>query len=202
MGPPGAGKGTQSRRIATEFDLAHIETGEMLRSNKDMETSYGSPREYMEKGEYVPDPLMNELVERVITDADGFVLDGYPRTQSQLDFLDGITEVDIVLYVDVSEEILINRLTGRRKCEDCGATYHVDFNSPNISGICDACDGRLIQRDDDTPNAIRTRVREYKEKTTEIVEVYRDRGTLVTIDGEQPPNVVWNDIRTAIRSRT
>ncbi|MFC6766146.1 nucleoside monophosphate kinase [Natrinema soli] len=201
MGPPGAGKGTQSRRIASKFDLTHIELGEILRSNKDMETPYGTPREYMEQGELVPDPVMNSLAEETISDADGFILDGYPRTQAQLDFLDEITTIDIVLHIDVSEEILVERLTGRRKCDNCGTTYHVEFNRPNTPGECDDCGGSLMQRDDDTPKTIRTRVRKYEKKTAEIIDLYQNRGSLVTIDGEQPPDAVWDDIHTAINAQ-
>lgn len=200
MGPPGAGKGTQSQKIATGFDLKHIETGAILRANKDMETEHGTPREYMDKGEYVPDQVVNAIVEEEIAEADGFVLDGYPRTETQVEFLDTITEIDIVLYLAVSEETLVQRLSNRRVCSECGATYHLEFNPPEQAGICDECGGELVQREDDTPEAIRTRVREYENKTVELLDLYRSRDVLVEIDGEPSPEEVWTGIEQAIIS--
>lgn len=197
MGPPGAGKGTQSQQVATELEIKHIETGAILRANKHVETEYGTPHEYMEKGEYVPDDVVNTIVEEELTDA-AAVLDGYPRTEAQVEFLDAITDLDIVLSLAVSEETLVQRSTNRRVCDQCGATYHLDFDPPEQSGICDACEGNLIQREDDTPEAIRTRVREYETKTVPLIERYRSRGLFVEIDGEQPPDDVWADIKQAI----
>ena len=198
MGPPGAGKGTQSQRIAEEFDLEHVETGDILRSNKDMETEHGTPREYMEKGEYVPDEVVNAIVEEELSDADGFVLDGYPRTKVQVEFLDEITEIDLVLYLAVSEETLVERLTNRRVCADCGSRYHLQFDPPEEEGTCEECGGELIQREDDKPEPIRTRIREYEDKTADLLDFYRSRDLLTEIDGEQPPDEVWADIEHEI----
>ena len=198
MGPPGAGKGTQSQRIAEEFDLEHVETGDILRSNKDMETEHGTPREYMEKGEYVPDEVVNAIVEEELSDADGFVLDGYPRTKVQVEFLDEITEIDLVLYLAVSEETLVERLTNRRVCADCGSRYHLRFDPPEEEGTCEECGGELIQREDDKPEPIRTRIREYEDKTADLLDFYRSRDLLTEIDGEQPPDEVWADIEHEI----
>lgn len=200
MGPPGAGKGTQSQRVAAEFDVEHIETGAILRANKDVETEYGTPREYMERGEYVPDQVMNAVVEEEVADANGFVLDGYPRTEGQVEFLDTITEIDVVLYLAVSEETLIQRLTSRRVCSQCGTTYHLEFDPPERAGICDVCGDELVRREDDAPEAIRTRVREYENKTVDLLDLYRSRDLLTEIDGEQSPNEVWADIERAITS--
>lgn len=200
MGPPGAGKGTQSKQLAAEYDLEHIETGSILRANKDVETEYGTPREYMETGEYVPDEVVNTIVKEELADADGFVLDGYPRTAEQVEFLDTITDLDVVLYLAISEETLVQRLTNRRVCDQCGATYHLDFSPPAKPERCDVCEATLIQREDDTPDAIRTRVREYETKTAAAVEHYRSRELVIEIDGEQPPDEVWTDIRQAINS--
>ena len=202
LGPPGAGKGTQAARLASEFDLEHIETGAILRENKDMETPAGTPREYMDRGEYVPDSVMNALVEEILADVDGFVLDGYPRTQTQVEAFDSIPhrERDAVLFLRVDEETLVDRLTKRRVCDSCGAAYHLDFQPPREPRRCDECGGELVQRDDDTPEAITTRVREYMEKTEPIVDEYRRRGVITEIDGERPPDAVWDDIRRAVAS--
>jgi len=198
LGAPGAGKGTQSRRIAEEFDVEHITTGDALRANKDMETEYGTPRSFMEAGELVPDPVVNEIVKAALEEADGYVLDGYPRNESQTEYLDDITDLDVVLYLAVDEEELVGRLTGRRVCEDCGASYHVDFNPPAEDGVCDECGGDLYQRDDDTEETARERIRVYDENTQSVIDYFRDKGVLVEIDGEQPPDGVWTDVEAAI----
>ena len=201
LGAPGAGKGTQSRRLVDAFDIEHVTTGDALRANKDMETEYGTPREYMDAGDLVPDPVVNEIVEAALSDAEGFVLDGYPRNESQTEYLDDITDLDAVLYLDVAEEELVARITGRRVCEDCGANYHVEFNPPKEPGVCDECEGDLYQRDDDTEDVARDRIDTYRENTEPVVEYFREKGTLVEIDGEQTPDEVWADVRTAVADR-
>ena len=130
LGPPGAGKGTQSSNIVDEYGVDHVTTGDALRANKDMETDHGTPREYMEAGDLVPDPVVNEIVRAALEEADGFVLDGYPRNLSQAEYLDDITDLDLVALLDVDREELIARLTGRRICDDCGTNFHVEFSPP------------------------------------------------------------------------
>ncbi|UWG48628.1 Adenylate kinase or related kinase [Halanaeroarchaeum sp. HSR-CO] len=201
LGAPGAGKGTQSRRLVEEFGVEHVTTGDALRANKDMETEYGTPREFMEAGDLVPDPVVNEIVEAALSEADGFVLDGYPRNESQVEYLDGITDLDAVLYLAVAESELIARLTGRRVCEDCGANYHVEFNPPEEPGVCDECGGDLYQRDDDTEAVARDRIETYRESTEPVIEYFREKGTLVEIDGEQTPDEVWTDVHEAVAER-
>ena len=198
LGPPGAGKGTQSTRLADEFDIEHITTGDALRANPDLETEYGTPREYMEAGELVPDPVVNEIVEAAIADADGFVLDGYPRNRAQAEYLADITGLDAVILLDVSESELVDRLTGRRVCSECGANYHVEFNPPAEAGVCDACGGELIQREDDTAETVRERIRVYEENTRPVVEYYDDRGELTRVDGEQSLDAVWAAVRDVV----
>lgn len=199
LGAPGAGKGTQSVNIVDEFGVEHITTGDALRANKDMETDHGKPREYMEAGELVPDPVVNEIVEVAIDDADGFVLDGYPRNLAQAEYLDGITDLDSIVYIAVSESELIARLTGRRICEDCGTNYHLEYDPPERTGVCDACGGTLIQRDDDTEETVRQRLRVFSETTTPVIDYYEDRAEFTEIDGEQSPDEVWRDIYSAIK---
>ncbi|HET7323442.1 MAG TPA: adenylate kinase [Halococcus sp.] len=198
LGPPGAGKGTQSANVAEEYGVSHVTTGDALRANKDMETDHGTPREYMESGELVPDPVVNEIVAEALSDADGYVLDGYPRNTDQADYLDDITELDVVCLLSVSEDELVERLTGRRVCPNCGANYHVEFNPPEEEGVCDECGSELVQRDDDTEDTVKERIRVYHESTEPVVEYYREEGVIEEIDGEGSPDEVWNDLRETI----
>jgi adenylate kinase len=206
LGAPGAGKGTQSRRLTEEFGIEHVTTGDALRGNKRMDIShldleYDTPGGYMDAGELVPDPVVNEIVKTALADADGYVLDGYPRNESQTEYLDSITDLDVVLYLDVDEEELVRRLTGRRVCEDCPATYHVDFDPPEEPGVCDECGGDLYQREDDTEETARERIRVYEENTRPVIDYFRDAGVLVEIDGEQTPDEVWEDVEDAVAER-
>ncbi|MFB6095881.1 MAG: adenylate kinase [Haloferacaceae archaeon] len=198
LGAPGAGKGTQSKRLAEEFGLEHITTGDALRANKDMETEYGTPREYMEAGELVPDEVVNEIVDAALASADGFVLDGYPRNLSQAEYLDEATDLDAVVFLEVSTDVLVDRLTGRRVCSECGANYHVEFSPPEEAGVCDECGGELIQRDDDTEETVRERLQVFEENTEPVVEYYRETGDLVEVDGEQTPDEVFADVREVV----
>lgn len=200
LGAPGAGKGTQSANLVEEFDIDHVTTGDALRANKDMETAYGTPRRFMEAGELVPDPVVNEIVEAALEEVDGYVLDGYPRNPEQAEFLDDITSLDIVLYLDVSREELVDRLTGRRVCSECGRNYHVDYSPPAEAGICDECGGDLIHREDDTDEIVRERIRVYEENTEPLIDHYASEGLLVRIDGEQPPEGVWTDVKSAVEA--
>ena len=198
LGAPGAGKGTQSKRLADHYEVEHITTGDALRARKDMETDYGTPREYMEAGELVPDPVVNAIVEAAISDADGFVLDGYPRNLEQAEHLSEITDLDVVLLLDVGREELVDRLTGRRVCSQCGANYHVEFDPPEEPGVCDVCGGELIQRDDDTEDTVKERLRVFEENTQPVVDHYEEAGSLVRIDGEASPDEVWESVRDAV----
>jgi adenylate kinase len=198
LGPPGAGKGTQSANITDRYHIDHIETRSLLQANEHIETEYGTPRDFIEQGDLVPDPIVNELVEETISESDGFVLDGYPRTLSQAENLDDLTHLDAVLLLRAGRDNLIERMTGRRVCPACGATYHVEFSPPETDGVCDECGSDLVQREDDTEAAINERLDVYEEKTTPIHEFYRERDDFVEIDGEQPPDEVWHDLRLAL----
>jgi len=200
LGPPGAGKGTQSANIVERFGVEHVTTGDALRSNKEMDIghldlAYDTPGEYMDRGELVPDAVVNEIVKTALGSADGFVLDGYPAA-----YLDEITDLDAVIYLEVAESELVRRLTGRRVCEDCGANYHVDFDPPDEPGVCEACGGDLYQREDDTEETARERIRVYEDNTAPVVEFYEDRGQLARIDGEGSPDEVWANVTDAIES--
>jgi adenylate kinase len=203
LGAPGAGKGTQSDRMVSEFGVEHVTTGDALRANKQMDIShldleYETPGEYMDQGELVPDEVVNEIVDKALAEADGYVLDGYPRNLEQAEFLSEITDLDVVLYLDVDENVLVERLTGRRVCEECGATYHVAFNPPEAEGVCDECGGDLYQREDDSEETARERIRVYEENTAPVVEFYDERGDLARIDGERSPDEVWTDVKATI----
>ena len=194
LGPPGAGKGTQSSRLAETFDLEHITTGDALRANKDMETEYGTPREYMDAGELVPDGLVNEIVKAATDEADGFILDGYPRNLSQVEYLDSITELDAVVLLDVGEDELLRRLTGRRVDPETGDVYHTEFNMPDDEEIVE----RLEQRDDDTEEVATERLEVYRENTEPVVEHYRETDELIEVDGEADPDGVFDRIVDAV----
>jgi adenylate kinase len=199
IGPPGAGKGTQSSNIEEEYGVEHITTGDALRSNKDMDishldTEHDTPREYMEAGELVPDVVVNEIVAEALSAADGFVLDGYPRNLEQATELEGMTDLDMVLSLDVSREELIRRLTGRRVDPETGDIYHTEFNMPDDEAVRE----RLEQRDDDTREAVERRLDVFEDTTAPVVDHYRDHEGFVEIDGEQHPEDVWEDIKKAI----
>jgi adenylate kinase len=204
LGPPGAGKGTQCRTIAAEYGVDHITTGDALRSNKEMDisemdTEYDTPGEYMDAGDLVPDTVVNAIVEEALTSADGFVLDGYPRNLEQAAELEGMTDLDVVLSLTVEREELIERLTGRRVCEECGTNYHVEFDQPEREGVCDECGGELIQREDDARESVENRLDVFEENTAPVVDHYSDHAGFVEIDGERPPDEVWEDIDAAIQ---
>ena len=196
LGAPGAGKGTQSGNIVDRFGVEHVTTGDALRANKDMETEHGTPREYMDAGELVPDPVVNEIVEAALSEAEGFVLDGYPRNRSQAEYLDEITEIDVVASLDVDTEELVRRLTGRRMDPETGDIYHTEFNMPDDEAI----EERLVQRDDDTEETVRERLRVFEENTRPVIEHYEAADELVRIDGEQAPGEVWADLEAAIEA--
>nr|WP_276681251.1 adenylate kinase [Haloquadratum walsbyi] len=205
LGPPGAGKGTQSKRLAEEFGLEHVTTGDALRGNKqmdisEMDTEYDTPGAYMDAGELVPDAVVNKIVEEALSSADGYVLDGYPRNIEQAEVLSSITELDVAILLSVSEEELVDRLTGRRVCPECGASYHIEFEPPAETGVCDECGATLTQRDDDTEETVRDRLRVYEENTEPVVEHYRDRDKLVTVNGETTPGDVFDSIVDVINS--
>jgi len=204
LGPPGAGKGTQSANIAEAFDVDHVTTGDALRSNKDMDisdmdTEYDTPRAYMEAGDLVPDAVVNAIVDEALSGADGFVLDGYPRNLDQAEELEGMTTLDVILSLEVGREELIERLTGRRVCSECGANYHVEFNQPEEDGVCDDCGGELIQREDDSRESVENRLDVFEENTEPVIEYYEDHPGYEPIDGEQTPDGVWQEINAAVK---
>jgi adenylate kinase len=203
MGPPGSGKGTQCGTITEAYDVAHITTGDALRNNKQMDishldTEYDTPGAYMDAGELVPDEVVDAIVEEALEAADGFVLDGYPRNPDQAEQLDGMTDLDVIIALEVGREELIRRLTGRRLDPETDDIYHVEFDMPDDEAVRE----RLVQREDDTREAVENRLDVFEENTAPVIDRYRDHEEFVEIDGEQSPDEVWEDVSAAIADYT
>ncbi|MEI3607865.1 adenylate kinase [Pseudogracilibacillus sp. SE30717A] len=207
MGLPGAGKGTQAEKIKDQYNIPHISTGDMFRLAIKEGTELGiKAKGYMDEGALVPDEVTNGIVEERLSKEDcknGFLLDGFPRTIPQAKALQEITtrlnqKLDYVIHVDVPEEKLLERLTGRRVCPTCGATYHVVYNPPKEKGICDKDGTELIQREDDTIETVQKRLAVNIEQTKPLLDFYNKQGILVTIDGDQAIDNVFEDIQTSI----
>ncbi len=207
LGPPGAGKGTQAAGIVKKYHIPHISTGDIFRKNIKEGTELGKKaKEYMDQGLLVPDELVVAIVEERLKEPDcrdGFLLDGFPRTVEQAKSLDKVlatmdVALDSVINIEVDKEILVNRAVGRRICKDCGATYHIEFNPPQKEGICDECGGSLYQRADDNEETVSTRVEVYLKQTQPLIDYYTKQGILITIDGQQPIDKVFEDIVNAL----
>ena len=207
LGPPGAGKGTQAAGIVEKYGIPHISTGDIFRKNIKEGTELGlKAKDFMDKGLLVPDQLVVEIVEDRLQQEDcknGFLLDGFPRTVFQAEALDkALDNMDIVLdkviNVNVDKAILVERAVGRRICKECGATYHITFNPPSKMGVCDKCGGTLYQRPDDNEETVSKRIEVYLNETQPLIEYYKDKNILVTINGEQDINVVFQDIVAAL----
>ncbi|KXB06958.1 adenylate kinase [candidate division MSBL1 archaeon SCGC-AAA382C18] len=200
FGPPGGGKGTNSRKISEELDIPHIATGDIFRKEVNEGTYLGKKiEEYVEAGDLVPDDVVNKVVEKRLSGPDceeGFVLDGYPRTKEQAEALADVAEIEVVVNLDVSDDVIINRLSSRRVCSDCGEIYNLEFKPPEEEGICDKCGGELYQREDDTPEVIKKRLEEYKERTRPLLGYYRDKGVVVdvTVQEERPIEEVQQEV--------
>jgi adenylate kinase len=192
LGPPGAGKGTQAKRLETKHNMVQLSTGDMLRQVVATGSELGQEaRRVMDAGQLMPDELMIQLIsERIDRDCgDGFILDGFPRTVRQAESLDRmLTEkglkLDVVIEMKVDEEAMIARITGRFSCDACGAGYHDEFQRPKVAGVCDACGGtEFVRRADDNEETVRARMEAYKRQTAPILPYYGDKGVLRTIDG-------------------
>jgi adenylate kinase len=210
FGPPGAGKGTQAERLRKDFELPYIATGDMLRQNVKDQTELGKKaKEYMDAGDLVPDDLIVAMAaDRLSRDdaQDGFILDGFPRTIDQAQALDRqLSEmgppprrVTAALLIDVPDEEVVRRLSGRRMCVKSGHNYHVEFDPPKHEGVCDQDGSRLVQREDDKPEVIENRLRVYHEKTKPLVDYYDEQGLMRRIDGTRDPADVHGHIRAVI----
>jgi adenylate kinase len=207
LGPPGAGKGTQAERIVGDFDLPYYATGDILRAAVKEESDLGKEaKEYMDRGDLVPDELICRVImERIDSDeaADGFLLDGFPRTLGQAETLEKALDkrgrsLTAALLVDADDETVMKRLSGRRVCTKNGHNYHVDFDPPKNEGVCDQDGSKLVQRDDDKPETVKHRLDVYHDQTQPLIEHYEDKGLLKRFDGQRPPDEVHNHIRATI----
>ena len=206
LGAPGAGKGTQAKMIADKYGVPHISTGDIFRANIKNGTELGmEAKKYMDQGLLVPDELtVRILLDRVAQDdcKNGYVLDGFPRTIPQAEVLDeALTKlgdaIDYAINVDVPDENIVKRMSGRRACLTCGATYHIEHVPPKKEGICDVCGSELVLRDDDKPETVKNRLNVYHEQTQPLIDFYTEKGVLKTVDGTVPMEEVFAAI-TAI----
>lgn len=210
MGPPGAGKGTQAERLVDEYKIPHISTGDMFRAAVKQGTELGKEaKRYMDAGGLVPDVVTIGIVREGLSKPEcgkGFILDGFPRTTEQAEALDGILKdagikLTAVLNIEVPDSDLVERVTGRRICKSCGATYHVSFNPTKVEGVCDKCGGTLYQRDDDKEETVKNRLKAYHSQTEPLISYYKAQGVYVEIDGTQAIDKVYADVKASLEKR-
>lgn len=207
LGAPGAGKGTQADMITKKYNVPHISTGDIFRANIKNGTELGKKAKgYMDQGLLVPDSLVVDLViDRIHQDdcKEGYVLDGFPRTIPQAEALDAALaveneEIDAAIDVEVPDDNIVNRMSGRRACLKCGATYHIVYNAPKTEGVCDNCGSELVQREDDKPETVLNRLSVYHKETQPLIDYYNQKGKVAEIDGTQDLNAVFADIEKVL----
>lgn len=203
LGAPGAGKGSQAKVLSDKYGIPHISTGDIFRANIKEGTELGKKaKEYMDHGLLVPDELVCDLVVDRIKHSDcdnGFILDGFPRTIPQAESLDTALDhinesIDYAINLEVEDDVIVNRMAGRRACLDCGATYHIENMKPVKDGICDRCNGELVLRDDDKPETVLKRLSVYHEQTAPLIDYYKEKGILAIFDGKLKPEEVTANI--------
>jgi adenylate kinase len=210
LGPPGAGKGTQAKLISCEFGMIHLSTGDIFRRNISEKTPLGIEAEtYIHSGRLVPDDLTVKLVKDRISQKDcddGYLLDGFPRTENQAEKLDSILReqgqnLDCVLLIEVPLNYIVERNTGRLVCPHCDLSYHVKFNPPKEQAICDVCSGKLIQRKDDSEDTVKARLQVYQNQTQQLIQYYKEKGILTEIDGYKVIEEVFKDIEKVLNNK-
>lgn len=208
LGPPGAGKGTQAKMLASQLAVPHVSTGDMFRDHKARGTEIGKKiQAIMDSGGLVTDEITNAMVEERLSRPDaapGFILDGFPRTIAQAEFLDTLLRskgrsIDRVVSYEIAEEIVVNRIGGRRSCGKCGAVYHVTASPPKTAGICDKDGAPLVLRDDDRPENVKKRMQEYAEKTAPLQRFYEGRGLVAAVDADGAPEAILETTRRLLR---
>ena len=209
LGPPGAGKGTQAKQISSKYEIPHISTGDMFRKNISEKTKLGvEAKSYMDKGLLVPDEVTINIVKDRLSNDDckeGFLLDGFPRTVEQAEDLDTFlkekgTKLDTTLLIDVPKSSILERMTGRRVCPSCGASFHIKFNPPKEDSRCDLCGTTVVQRKDDSEETVKDRIGVYEKQTQPLVQYYKLSGVLHAVDGTKDIDVVFNDICSSLES--
>jgi adenylate kinase len=209
LGAPGAGKGTQAKKIAEKYSIPHISTGDIFRANIKGGTELGmKAKSYMDQGQLVPDEVtINMLLDRISAAdcANGYVLDGFPRTIPQAESLTKALDareekIDYAIDVDVPDQAIVTRMSGRRACVNCGATYHIVYNAPKKEGVCDACGENLVLRDDDKPETVQKRLSVYHDQTQPLIDYYKKAGILKSVDGTQDLNAVFADITAVLEA--
>lgn len=205
LGPPGSGKGTQAVKISKEMNIPHISTGDLFRDNISRNTELGEKaKAYMHEGKLVPDELVvNMLLDRVSKEdcKTGYLLDGFPRTVNQAIEFDSVLNQNTyltVLYLDVSDEAVMQRISGRLSCKECGSIYNRYFTPPEQEGICDHCGHELVQRADDKPDVVKNRLKVYQEQTAPLIDYYQSKKVLKRIDGEASPSEIYHQIKEAL----
>lgn len=208
IGGPGAGKGTMSAKIVEKFNVNHISTGDIFRSEIGNGTELGlKAKEYMDKGMLVPDELVNNMVKSYLENLEdkknGYLLDGYPRTLDQAKAFDELSKnsdlaIDKVIAMDIAFDVLAGRITGRRLCKNCGEIYHLQSKPSKIEGKCDICGSELYQRKDDTIESLTVRLDEYSKQTAPVLDYYEEQGIVTKINADQPIDNVWNDVLNAL----
>lgn len=207
LGPPGAGKGTQAQRISAALQLAHISSGDIFRENLKNQTDLGAlAKGYIDRGELVPDDVTIAMIRERLSRPDcqnGALLDGFPRTPAQAKALDMMlvefnSEVEAVPYINVTEDVLVERLSGRWTCKDQGHVFHQIYSPPKVNGICDYDDSELYQREDDKPETVKRRIKVYLEQTAPLIEYYRASGKLIEVDGTQSIEDVSSELITSL----
>ena len=206
MGPPGAGKGTQAANLVKEYGLTHISTGDIFRKALKEQTKYGVIAKYfMQFGHLVPDDYTIQMVREYLQENEfpnGFVLDGFPRTIIQARELESIAKefkfnIDAVINLDIELDRLVPRLSGRRTCKECGASFHIEYNPPKVEGVCDACGGELYQRPDESEEAVKVRLDTYEKQTRPLIDYYTMKGQITNINGDQSMEDVFKDIKAS-----
>ena len=206
LGPPGAGKGTQAAELAKEFNIPAISTGHIIRNAIEEKSPVGiEVKGFIDRGELVPDSIVVEMVKERLKDADcanGYILDGFPRTVSQAEIMEQLPiEVDLVIEIHVDTDIIVDRLSGRRECKECGATYHIKDNPSKQEGVCDRCGGLVTHRMDDVPEIIRNRIVVYHEQTEPLKQYYETRNLLATVNGLDKVSDTRDAVMATIRER-
>jgi len=210
LGPPGAGKGTQAKILIERYGIPQISTGDMLREHRAKGTELGKKaQEYMDKGQLVPDEIILGMVKERLSQPDcqkGFILDGFPRTVVQAEALDKLLsemgkKLDFALALIVPDDLLVERLTGRRTCKNCGMMYHIKYKPPKVEGKCDVCGGELYQRPDDNEETVRNRLKVYHEQTAPLIEYYKNKGILREIDGSKSIEEITQQIISILEGK-